>query len=91
MIKPNCLAQFQIIFDTVENYPTVFSFKIPVLFHLRLVFAPALVLLVSPPDISSVVLTVGDSLLVPFFVPPPLHFELQKLSAAGNGGTPVHV
>lgn len=90
MIKPNCIAQFQIIFDTPLKI-TLFSFKIPVLFHLRLVFAPALVLLVSPPDISSVVLTVGDSLLVPFFVPPPLHFELQKLSVAGNGGTPVHV
>lgn len=90
MIKPNCIAQFQIIFNTLLKI-TLFSFKIPVLFHLRLVFAPALVLLVSPPDISSVVLTVGDSLLVPFFVPPPLHFELQKLSVAGNGGTPVHV
>ena len=60
---------------------------IPVLFPPQLVREQVLALLVFPPSISFGVLTADDSLLAPFFVQPPLHCELQKLSVAGNAET----
>ena len=66
-------------------------FNLPVVFHLQLVGAQALVLLEFPPNISSVFPAVDGWRPTPFFVGLPPRFALLRLFAAASGGTRAHV